>query len=84
VSIQEEYDAIVIGSGEAGKYMAWHLASKGQRVASVEDKQVGEHVRTWLAYPARTSSIPPRLLRTFVAGLNLVSGTGMGRSICPL
>jgi pyruvate/2-oxoglutarate dehydrogenase complex dihydrolipoamide dehydrogenase (E3) component len=41
VAIQEEYDAIVIGSGEAGKYMAWHLGSKGQRVATVEDKQLG-------------------------------------------
>ncbi|WP_254061354.1 FAD-dependent oxidoreductase [Granulicella sp. L60] len=41
MAIQEEYDAIVIGSGEAGKYMAWHLALKGQRVATVEDKQLG-------------------------------------------
>jgi len=41
VSIPEEYDAIVIGSGEAGKSMGWHLASKGQRVANVKDKQLG-------------------------------------------
>ena len=41
MSIQEEYDAIVIGSDEAGKSMGWHLASKGQRVANVKDKRLG-------------------------------------------
>ncbi len=37
----EEYDAIVLGSGEAGKYLAWHLASTGQRVAVIERRYVG-------------------------------------------
>ena len=25
----EEYDVVVLGSGEAGKYIAWTLAKKG-------------------------------------------------------
>jgi pyruvate/2-oxoglutarate dehydrogenase complex dihydrolipoamide dehydrogenase (E3) component len=37
----EPYDAILIGSGEAGKYLAWHLASLGQKVANIEDKRLG-------------------------------------------
>jgi pyruvate/2-oxoglutarate dehydrogenase complex dihydrolipoamide dehydrogenase (E3) component len=37
----EKYDAIIIGSGEAGKYMAWTLGGQGQRVIAVEDKRVG-------------------------------------------
>src|SRR5580704_11891476 len=37
----EQYDAIVIGSGEAGKYMSWTLGAQGQRVINVEDKRVG-------------------------------------------
>src|ERR1700689_977146 len=37
----EQFDAIVIGSGEAGKYMAWTLGGQGQRVVTVEDKRVG-------------------------------------------
>jgi pyruvate/2-oxoglutarate dehydrogenase complex dihydrolipoamide dehydrogenase (E3) component len=37
----EQYDAIVIGSGEAGKYMAWTLGAQGQRVISIEDKRIG-------------------------------------------
>ncbi len=41
VSIPEEYDAVILGSGEAGKYIAWTLASKGERVVVVERKYVG-------------------------------------------
>jgi pyruvate/2-oxoglutarate dehydrogenase complex dihydrolipoamide dehydrogenase (E3) component len=41
MSAPEQYDAIIIGSGEAGKYMAWTLAAKGQHVITVEDKRIG-------------------------------------------
>src|SRR3984893_11075047 len=37
----EQYDAIVIGSGEAGKYMSWTLGTQGQRVINIEDKRIG-------------------------------------------
>ncbi len=37
----EQYDAIVLGTGEAGKYMAWHLGGKGKRVAAIERKDLG-------------------------------------------
>ena len=37
----EEYDLVVLGSGEAGKYIAWTQASKGERTAVVERKYVG-------------------------------------------
>jgi len=35
------FDALVIGSGEGGKYLAWHLARSGQRTAVVERRWVG-------------------------------------------
>ncbi len=35
------FDALVIGSGEGGKYLAWHLARTGQRTAVVERRWVG-------------------------------------------
>lgn len=41
MSTPEQYDAIIIGSGEAGKYMAWTLAALGQHVITVEDKRIG-------------------------------------------
>jgi pyruvate/2-oxoglutarate dehydrogenase complex dihydrolipoamide dehydrogenase (E3) component len=37
----EQYDAVVIGSGEGGKYLAWHLAQSGQKVAMVERRWIG-------------------------------------------
>jgi pyruvate/2-oxoglutarate dehydrogenase complex dihydrolipoamide dehydrogenase (E3) component len=37
----ERYDAVVIGSGEGGKYLAWHLAQAGQRTAVVERRWIG-------------------------------------------
>ena len=37
----EEYDVILLGSGEGGKYLAWTLAKEGKRVAVVERKYVG-------------------------------------------
>jgi pyruvate/2-oxoglutarate dehydrogenase complex dihydrolipoamide dehydrogenase (E3) component len=37
----DTYDAVVLGSGEAGKYMAWHLGAAGRRVIVVEQRYVG-------------------------------------------
>ena len=37
----ERFDMLVLGSGEGGKYLAWHLAKLGQRVAVVERKLIG-------------------------------------------
>jgi pyruvate/2-oxoglutarate dehydrogenase complex dihydrolipoamide dehydrogenase (E3) component len=37
----EQYDAIIIGSGEAGKWMAWTLGGQGQRAINIEDKRIG-------------------------------------------
>src|SRR5437868_2630949 len=37
----EQYENLVIGSGEAGKHMAWTLATLGQRTAIVERGRIG-------------------------------------------
>jgi pyruvate/2-oxoglutarate dehydrogenase complex dihydrolipoamide dehydrogenase (E3) component len=37
----EKYDILVLGSGEAGKYIAWTLAKQGRRVAVIERRYVG-------------------------------------------
>jgi pyruvate/2-oxoglutarate dehydrogenase complex dihydrolipoamide dehydrogenase (E3) component len=37
----DTYDAVVLGCGEAGKYMAWHLGAAGRRVIVVEQRYVG-------------------------------------------
>src|SRR5277367_715010 len=37
----EEYDLVVLGSGEGGKNLAWTMARQGQRVVVVERRWVG-------------------------------------------
>ncbi len=41
MSEPERYDDLVIGSGEGGKYLAWHLARSGRRTVVVERKLIG-------------------------------------------
>jgi len=37
----EHFDLVVLGSGEAGKYLAWTLGAEGKRVAVIERRWVG-------------------------------------------
>ncbi len=37
----EPFDLVVLGSGEAGKYLAWTLASQGKRAAVIERRYIG-------------------------------------------
>ncbi len=37
----ETYKNVIIGSGEGGKYLAWHLAQSGQQTAVVERRWIG-------------------------------------------
>lgn len=37
----ENHDLVVLGSGEAGKYIAWTLAAQGKRAAVIERRYVG-------------------------------------------
>jgi pyruvate/2-oxoglutarate dehydrogenase complex dihydrolipoamide dehydrogenase (E3) component len=41
MSQPEKYDVLVLGSGEGGKFIAWHLAKSGRRTAVVERKWIG-------------------------------------------
>lgn len=37
----ERFDALVLGSGNGGMYLAWHLAQSGQRTVVVERRWIG-------------------------------------------
>ena len=41
MSQPESFEILVLGSGEGGKYLAWHLARSGRRTAVVERKWIG-------------------------------------------
>lgn len=50
----ERYRNVIIGSGEGGKYLAWHLAGLGQKKM---ERKLTWHSRTTKAsstYPATT------------------------------
>jgi pyruvate/2-oxoglutarate dehydrogenase complex dihydrolipoamide dehydrogenase (E3) component len=49
----ELYDALVLGTGEAGKYMAWHLGSQGLRVAAIEKKKIGGACPNFACLPSK-------------------------------
>jgi len=38
---EKEYDLVILGSGEGGKYIAWTLAKQGKHVIVVERKYIG-------------------------------------------
>ena len=37
----EQYKNVIVGSGEGGKYLAWHLASSGEQTMVVERRWIG-------------------------------------------
>jgi pyruvate/2-oxoglutarate dehydrogenase complex dihydrolipoamide dehydrogenase (E3) component len=37
----KHYEALFVGSGEAGKYLAWHLGRQGQSTAVIERRWIG-------------------------------------------
>jgi pyruvate/2-oxoglutarate dehydrogenase complex dihydrolipoamide dehydrogenase (E3) component len=37
----EAFDTVILGSGQGGKQLAWHLAGSGRKVAVVERRWVG-------------------------------------------
>ena len=41
MSDSERYELLVLGSGEGGKYLAWHMAQSGHRSAVIERKLIG-------------------------------------------
>ncbi|WP_133646863.1 mercuric reductase [Paraburkholderia flava] len=41
MSHAEHFDTVILGSGQGGKLLAWHLGRSGQRVAVVERQWVG-------------------------------------------
>jgi len=41
MSQPERFEILVLGSGEGGKYLAWHMARSGRRAAVVERRWIG-------------------------------------------
>jgi pyruvate/2-oxoglutarate dehydrogenase complex dihydrolipoamide dehydrogenase (E3) component len=53
MSAAEKYDVLVLGSGTAGKVMAWTMAKEGRRTAVVERKYIGGSCANIACLPAK-------------------------------
>ena len=52
----EEFEILVLGSGEAGKYLAWTMATEGHRTALVERRWLGGSCPNIACLPAFTAN----------------------------
>jgi pyruvate/2-oxoglutarate dehydrogenase complex dihydrolipoamide dehydrogenase (E3) component len=50
----EHFDVLVLGSGQGGQLIAWHLAQAGRRAALVERRWVGGSCPTIACMPSKT------------------------------
>jgi pyruvate/2-oxoglutarate dehydrogenase complex dihydrolipoamide dehydrogenase (E3) component len=64
----EEYDFVVLGSGEAGKYLAWTMARKGQRTAVIERQYVGGSCPNIACLPSKNVIHSARVANYFWRG----------------
>jgi pyruvate/2-oxoglutarate dehydrogenase complex dihydrolipoamide dehydrogenase (E3) component len=62
----ENYDVLVIGSGEPGKYLAWAMAAEGHRTAVVERKMIGGSCPNVACLPSK-NIIHSAKVRSFAA-----------------
>ncbi len=77
----DNYDALVLGSGEAGKSMAWHLGSAGKRVVVVEQRYVGGSCPNIACLPSKNfvhaASIAHTLATSEALGARIARGASM-------
>jgi pyruvate/2-oxoglutarate dehydrogenase complex dihydrolipoamide dehydrogenase (E3) component len=67
----EEYDLVVLGSGEAGKYIAWTIAAQGQRVAVVERRYVGGSCPNIACLPSKNIIHSAKIVSMLQRGMEL-------------
>jgi choline dehydrogenase-like flavoprotein len=56
VNQADRYDILVLGSGAAGKLMAWAMAREGKRTAVVERKLIGGSCPNVACLPSKKST----------------------------
>jgi pyruvate/2-oxoglutarate dehydrogenase complex dihydrolipoamide dehydrogenase (E3) component len=61
----ERYDVLVLGSGEAGKYLAWTLAKAGSRAAVIERELIGGSCPNVACLPSKNVIYSARVAALF-------------------
>ena len=71
----DHYEVVVLGSGEAGKYLAWTFAKAGQRTAVIERRMVGGSCPNVACLPSKnvihSAKVAALLARAAEFGLEL-------------
>ncbi len=75
----DTYDAVVLGSGEAGKSIAWHLGGTGKRVVVVEQRYVGGSCPNIACLPSKNIIHGASIAHT--AATSEVLGTRVARNV---
>src|ERR1700712_3560912 len=72
------YDVLVLGSGEAGKYLAWTSAAAGKRTALVERRYIGGSCPNIACLPSKNFVHSAKVARyaSQAAEFGLPAGTG--------
>lgn len=72
----EHFDTVILGSGQGGKLLAWHLGRSGQRVAVVERQWVGGSCPAVACLPSKNEIWSARVAHVTRNAANFGAVTG--------
>jgi len=72
----EEYDLVILGTGEGSKFLAWTFARKGQRVAIVDRKYIGGSCPNIACLPSKNIVHSAKVASYFRRGAEFGIATG--------
>lgn len=76
MSHAEHFDTVILGSGQGGKLLAWHLGRSGQRVAVVERQWVGGSCPAVACLPSKNEIWSARVAHVTRNAANFGAVTG--------
>jgi pyruvate/2-oxoglutarate dehydrogenase complex dihydrolipoamide dehydrogenase (E3) component len=92
MSQPEQFEVLILGSGQGGKLLAWHLARSGRRTAVIERRWIGGSCPNIACLPskneiwsARVAHLAQRAAQfgTMISGpVTTDMAKGMGRRYC--
>jgi pyruvate/2-oxoglutarate dehydrogenase complex dihydrolipoamide dehydrogenase (E3) component len=60
----EYFDVVILGSGQGGKRLAWHLGRSGEKVAVIEHRWVGGSCPAVACLPSKNELWSARVAHT--------------------
>src|SRR5260370_14258475 len=75
----EHFDILILGSGQGGKLLAWHLGRTGQKVATIERRWVGGSCPAVACLPSKNEIWSARGAHLVQNAADFGAGTGAVR-----